>query len=164
MLRESRRDYGLAFAVAHSMSGMSGIVRCLSCGQANRIPELGSGKAAVCGRCKTALSGGDGGHPITLSDENFREQIGRGSVVVDFWAAWCGPCRMIAPVIEQLASERRDIRFAKLNVDENPRTSSAFGVQGIPLLVFFKDGVERGRVVGAVPKGQIEAAIRQYLA
>jgi thioredoxin 1 len=70
---------------------------------------------------------------------------------------------MIAPVIEQLASERRDIRFAKLNVDENPQTSMQFGVQGIPLLVFFKDGVERGRVVGAVPKGQIEAAIRQYL-
>jgi thioredoxin 1 len=70
---------------------------------------------------------------------------------------------MIAPLIEQLASERRDIRFAKLNVDENPRSSVEFGVHGIPLLVFFKDGVERGRVVGAVPKGQIEAAIQQYL-
>ena len=70
---------------------------------------------------------------------------------------------MIAPVIEQLASERRDIRFGKLNVDENPGTASSFGVHGIPLLVFFKDGVETGRVVGAVPKGQIEAAIRQYL-
>ena len=70
---------------------------------------------------------------------------------------------MIAPVIEQLAAERRDVRFAKLNVDENPRTREAFNVQGIPLLVLFKDGVERGRVVGAVPRSQIEAAIRQYL-
>jgi thioredoxin 2 len=142
---------------------MTDIIRCPSCGQANRVPELGSAKTAVCGRCKTPLTAGDGSHPVTLTDSDFREQIGRGSVVVDFWAPWCGPCRMIAPVIEQLASERRDIRFAKLNVDENPRTSSSFGVQGIPLLVFFKDGVERGRVVGAVPKGQIEAAIRQYL-
>ena len=100
---------------------------------------------------------------MTLTDADFREQIARGNAVVDFWAAWCGPCRMIAPLLEQLASERRDILFAKLNVDENPQTSSSFGVHGIPLLVFFKDGVERGRVVGAVPKGQIEAAIRQYL-
>jgi thioredoxin len=143
---------------------VSDIVRCPSCGQANRVPELGSGKTAVCGKCKTPLTQSNGdGHPVALTDANFRDAIARGNAVVDFWAAWCGPCRMIAPVIEQLASERRDIRFAKLNVDENPQTSMQFGVQGIPLLVFFKDGVERGRVVGAVPKGQIEAAIRQYL-
>ena len=100
---------------------------------------------------------------MTLTDSDFNRQIANGSAVVDCWAPWCGPCRMIGPVIEQLASERKDIRFAKVNVDENPRTSRDFGVHGIPLLVFFKDGVERGRVVGAVPKGQIEAAIRQYL-
>jgi len=143
---------------------MSDVVRCPNCGQANRVPDLGDGKTAVCGKCKSPLSvNGEGAHPITLTDADFRQQIARGNAVVDFWAAWCGPCRMIAPVIEQLASERRDIRFAKLNVDENPQTASSFGVHGIPLLVFFKDGVERGRVVGAVPKGQIEAAIRQYL-
>jgi thioredoxin len=140
---------------------VSDIVRCPSCGQANRVPELGSGKAAVCGKCKTPLTGG--GHPVTVTDADFREQIAKGPSVVDFWAAWCGPCRMIAPVIEQLASEHRAVKFAKLNVDENPRTASSFGVQGIPLLVFFKDGVERGRVVGAVPRANIEAAIRQYL-
>jgi thioredoxin 2 len=139
---------------------MSEIVRCAKCGQANRVPELGSGKAAVCGKCKTPLTGA---HPVTVTDSDFKQQIAKGPAVVDFWAPWCGPCRMIGPLIEQLAGERRDIRFAKLNVDENPRTSSEFGVQGIPLLVFFKDGVERGRVVGAVPKPQIEAAIRQYL-
>ena len=100
---------------------------------------------------------------LTLTDANFRETIARGSFVVDFWAAWCGPCRMIAPVIEALASERSDVRFGKLNVDENPRTSAAFQVQGIPLLVFFRDGAEAGRVTGAVPKGQIEAAIQRYL-
>ena len=142
---------------------MEHVVRCPSCGQSNRIPALGSGKQAVCGKCKTPLNGGDGGHPIEVTDANFGDTIRQGATVVDFWAAWCGPCRMIAPVIEQLASERKDIRFAKLNVDENPRTAASFNVQGIPLLVFFRDGEERGRVVGAVPRGQIETAIRQYL-
>lgn len=141
---------------------MSEIVRCPSCGQANRVPDLAAGKTAVCGQCKTPLGNGNG-HLLTLTDANFREHIANGSLVVDFWAAWCGPCRMIAPVIEQLASERHDVKFAKLNVDENPRTAEAFNVQGIPLLVLFKDGRERGRVVGAVPRTQIEAAIRQYL-
>jgi thioredoxin len=144
---------------------MDSVIRCPSCGQANRVRELAGGEKAVCGKCKTPLDAtvsGDG-HPVTVSDSDFKKQIAQGPAVVDFWAPWCGPCRMIGPVIEQLAGERKDIRFAKLNVDENPRTSQDFGVHGIPLLVFFKDGVERGRVVGAVPKGQIEAAIRQYL-
>lgn len=70
---------------------------------------------------------------------------------------------MIAPILDELAAQRSDVRVAKLNVDENPRTAAAFHVQGIPLLVFFQDGVERGRVTGAVPKAQIEAAIARYL-
>lgn len=139
------------------------IVRCPSCGQANKVPDLKSGKAAVCGKCKAPLQAGAGGRPVDLSDTNFKSEIGKGKTVVDFWAAWCGPCRMIAPLIEQLAAERSDVRFGKLNVDQNPRTASEFRVQGIPLLVFFKDGVERGRVVGAVPRQQIESAISQYL-
>lgn len=98
-----------------------------------------------------------------LSDATFRDAVANGRSVVDFWAAWCGPCRTIAPVIEELAGERGDIRFAKLNVDENPKTSAEFRVQGIPLLVFFKDGVESGRLTGAVPRSQIEAAIARYL-
>jgi thioredoxin len=138
---------------------MTDIVRCPNCGQANRLPE--GGKKAVCGKCKTPLTGGE--HPIDVTDANFAETIRSGSFVVDFWAAWCGPCRMIAPVIEELAASRTDVRFAKLNVDENPRTASAYRAMSIPLLVLFKDGVEKGRVVGAVPRTQIEAAIRQYL-
>jgi thioredoxin 2 len=141
---------------------MNDVVRCPACGQANRVAAIDSGKTAVCGKCKTPLLRDDG-HPVTVTDSNFREAIAKGASVVDFWAPWCGPCRMIGPIIEQLAAERRDIRFAKLNVDENPRTSAAFHVQGIPLLVMFKDGVERGRVVGAVPKTQLETAIRQHL-
>ena len=140
------------------------VVRCPACGQMNRIPQLGSGKRVVCGRCKTPLQAGSNGngHPIELTDANFQSSIRSGNYVVDFWAAWCGPCRMIAPVIEQLAAEREDVRFAKLNVDQHPRTAATFHVQGIPLLVFFRDGSEVGRVTGAVPKAQIEAAIQRY--
>jgi thioredoxin 2 len=140
------------------------VIRCPSCGQANAVPDLDSGKKAVCGKCKSPLeSGNGGGHPIDVTDADFQKTIATGRSVVDFWAGWCGPCRMIAPVIEELSRERKDIRFAKLNVDENPRTSAAFSVRGIPLLVFFRDGKETGRLTGAVPKPKIEEAIRQYL-
>jgi thioredoxin 1 len=121
----------------------------------------GDGKKAVCGKCKTPLSGG--GHPIDVTDADFAETIRSGSFVVDFWAGWCGPCRMIAPVIEEMAASRSDVRFAKLDVDKNPHTAAAYRAMSIPLLVLFKDGVEKGRVVGAVPRTQIEAAIRQHL-
>lgn len=137
------------------------VIRCTACGQANRVPDVGNGKKAVCGKCKAPL--GESARPAVLTDGTFDERIREGKVVVDFWAAWCGPCRIIGPVIDALAAERTDVRFGKLNVDENPRTSSRFGVQGIPLLIFFRDGVEAGRVVGAVPRPQIEAAIQRYL-
>ena len=139
------------------------VIRCPECGQANRVPDLATGKTAVCGKCKTPLSGSDA-HPIDVTDATFRSTIAQGRFIVDFWAAWCGPCRMIAPVLEEIAREQSGVRIAKLNVDENPRTSDEFHVQGIPLLVFFKDGRETGRLVGAHPKHNIEAAIRQYLA
>ncbi|MGZ5445491.1 MAG: thioredoxin [Thermoanaerobaculia bacterium] len=137
------------------------VVRCPSCGQANRVPPLGSGKAAVCGKCRSPLEARQA--VVVLTDATFRAEIAEAPFVVDFWAAWCGPCRMVSPIIDALASERSDVRFGKLNVDENPRTAAAFGVQSIPLLVFFRDGNEAGRVVGAVPKGQIEAAIQRFL-
>jgi thioredoxin 2 len=137
-------------------------VRCPNCGQVNRVPALSGGKKAVCGKCKTPLTGRGNG-VTSLSDADFDQAIARGNWVVDFWAAWCGPCRMIAPVIEDLAEERSDVRFGKLNVDDFPQIAAKFNARSIPLLVLFKDGVERGRVVGAVPRGQIEAAIRQHL-
>ena len=141
------------------------VIRCARCGQANRVPPVGSGQKAVCGNCKAPLdaTAGGSGKPVDISDANFRSTVASGKHVVDFWAPWCGPCRMIAPVLEQLAGERSDIRFDKLNVDDNPRTASEFGVQGIPLLIFFRDGAEKGRLVGAVPRPRIEAAIQQYL-
>jgi len=139
------------------------IVRCSRCGQANRLPENAHGKKIVCGKCKTPLAAEDGG-PVVATDQNFDSVLQAGKpVVVDFWAPWCGPCRQIAPVIESLAASRRDVTFAKLNVDQNPRTQATYRVSGIPTLVFFNNGEEKGRIVGAVGKPQIEQAIRQYL-
>lgn len=134
------------------------ITRCTNCGQANRVPVLEPGKAAVCGRCGTKLVRG-GGVPVIATDDSFSEVISGGPVVVDFWAPWCGPCRVIAPVIEALAASRNDVTFAKLNVDENPRTQATFQVRGIPTLIFFKAGAEMGRIVGAAGRERIESEI-----
>ena len=142
---------------------MGDIVRCPACGQSNRIPELLPGKVARCGRCKQDLSSVEGA-PVVVSDNNFDALIQRGGpVVVDFWAAWCGPCRTLAPIIDALAASRRDVVFAKLNVDESSSVASRFRVSGIPTLIFFNGGQERGRVVGGVGRPQIEQAMERYL-
>ncbi|MDQ6985877.1 MAG: thioredoxin [Candidatus Dojkabacteria bacterium] len=97
---------------------------------------------------------------VKLSSADFDSAISEGYTFVDFWAEWCGPCRMIAPVFEDL-SEKWDgkIKFAKLNVDENPEVADTYGVQGIPTLILYKDGEIVKRLVGAVP----EAAMHEFL-
>ena len=84
-------------------------------------------------------------------------------MVVDFWAPWCGPCRVIAPVIERLAASTPGVVFAKVNVDENPGTAGRFGVQGIPTLVFLANGEEKGRLVGAADEARIRDSVERYL-
>ena len=105
------------------------------------------------------------GKPILLSDASFSSEISKYPLmVVDFWAAWCGPCRMVAPIIEQLAKEYSGrVAFGKLNVDENPLTSGEFEVQSIPTLLIFRNGEAVDGIVGAVPKYQIESKIKAHL-
>ena len=105
------------------------------------------------------------GKPILLSDASFSSEISKYPLmVVDFWAAWCGPCRMVAPIIEQLAKEYAGrVAFGKLNVDENPLTSGEFEVQSIPTLLIFRNGEAVDGIVGAVPKYQIETRIKAHL-
>ena len=143
---------------------MTDVVRCPSCGQANRMPELGSGKAAVCGRCKAPLAAHDG-HPVTLTDASFKEQIARGNSVVDFWAAWCGPCRAIAPIVDEVADDYAGrLKVVKINVDDNPMTPARFGVRGIPNLIILKNGQVAEQIVGAVPKQNLVRAVDTAIA
>jgi thioredoxin 1 len=103
--------------------------------------------------------------PIIVSDRNFDQTIKTYSlIVVDCWAAWCAPCRAIAPIVEQLAKDYKGkVVFGKLNVDENPETQNRFGIMAIPTLLVMKHGKEMDRIVGALPKNQLEAKVNTYL-
>jgi len=106
------------------------------------------------------------GKPIPLTDANFSSEVSKHDVmVVDFWAPWCGPCRMVGPIVEQLASEYTGkVAFGKLNVDENPAVSRSFGIQSIPTMIVFQKGKPVDGLLGAVPKAQIESMFKPYMA
>jgi thioredoxin 1 len=104
--------------------------------------------------------------PISLTDVNFKEEVLKYAyLLVDFWAPWCGPCRMVSPVIEQLAKEYAGrIVFAKVNVDENQSIAKSFAIQSIPTMISFKNGKVFDVITGALPKTQIEIRLKQLLA
>jgi thioredoxin len=145
------------------------IIVCPNCCAKNRVDERGQSMQPVCGRCKTKLDMSTArpeagatadGKPVVVSDATFaRDVLGAGKVpvLVDAWAAWCGPCRMIAPAVDQLAAESRGRWVvAKLNVDENRETASRFHIDSIPTLLLFKGGQLVDRIVGLQPKAELE--------
>jgi thioredoxin 2 len=136
------------------------VVVCSKCAAKNRVDEtrLAAGEAK-CGRCGEKLSAGQhDSKPIVVTDRTFEHealQMGQ-PVLVDCWAPWCGPCRMIAPVLDQLAAESHGrYRITKLNVDENPQTAARFKIASIPTLLIFKDGKLVDRLIGVQPKQTI---------
>lgn len=100
---------------------------------------------------------------VYATDSNFKEQVQSGVSVVDFYADWCGPCKMIAPILEQLSDEREDFKIVKIDVDANQKTAVEFGVRNIPTLLIVKDGVEVARQVGFVPKPKLVTLIEAQL-
>jgi thioredoxin 2 len=154
------------------------VIACAKCGAKNRVEEDRlANNEAKCGRCgtrleatadaKTAPKSGNGkaGKPQVVTDASFQQDVLQASgapLLVDFWAPWCGPCRVVGPIMDQLAAESDGrYRIAKLNVDENPMTASRYQVASIPTMLIFKDGALIDRIVGAQPKQAIVARLNR---
>ena len=141
------------------------MIGCPACGATNRVPanKIAQGLAPVCGKCRAPLPVGK---PQPVTDASFAGDV-EGSpvpVLVDAWAPWCGPCHMIAPIVDQLATELAGrVRVVKLNVDDNPQTAARFDLRSIPTLLVLKAGREVDRLVGVQPKQEIVRRLERVL-
>lgn len=136
------------------------IIRCLKCGTKNRMPEDRLNQKPLCGKCHEPLIiAQHKTKPFDVTDNTFTREVLTSdmSVLVDCWAPWCGPCKKLSPIIDELASDYANgVKVVKLNVDENPLTASQYGIHSIPTMLFFKEGKLVQRLTGALPKEEIE--------
>ena len=140
------------------------LVRCPMCGTLNRVDATRAGDRPKCGECDRPLLMD---RPMPVTDQDLQRVIKESDipVVVDFYADWCGPCKFMAPVLDDMARERMgEVLITKLDTDRNPASAVHYGIRGIPTLIIFKGGREATRQVGAVPKGALERLVDGALA